>query len=136
MIWAHSPFLSSRIRMGCPVLELFHPYKKLLENIWKQPEFFYTLFAPIRHSYNPSSKIFAKPKLKEIEAVSTTLALIWPGYRPQFHHLLAAMEDGKRRTHLRNIILVLDFFLPIVCPIFFSCLRLSMCTSTACLILP
>ena len=83
MVWEQKPVLSARVRMACPVLELFHPYKKLLEDTWKQREFFYTFFSPLRHSYNPGSGILAKPKLKEIEAVATTLALIWPGYRPQ-----------------------------------------------------
>ena len=114
MVWEQKPVLSARIRMACPVLELFHPYKKLLEDTWKQPEFFYTFFAPLRHSYNPGSGILAKPKLKEIEAVATTLALIWPGYRPQYHELLNAMDEGIRRNHFRNIVLILDFFIPIV----------------------
>ena len=99
--------------MACPVLELFHTYKKLLEYTWKKPEFFYTFFAPLRHYCSPGSKIFAKPKLKEIEAVATALALIWPEFREKYH-FLATMLSGKTLVHLKNIILILDFFLPIV----------------------
>ena len=112
MVWSKERFLSGRIRFACPVLEFFHSYKKLLEDIWKQPEFFYTFFAPLRHSYSPSSQVFTKPKLKEIECV-TALALIWPEWWDRFHFLLGQLT-GKLYMHLRNIVLILYFFLPIV----------------------
>jgi len=99
--------------MACPVLELFHTYKKLLEDVWKKPEFFYTFFAPIKHSFNPGSKVFAKPKLKEIEAVATALALIWPEFREKYHFLLT-LVNGKSLVHLKNIVIIMDFFIPVV----------------------
>ena len=104
--------------MACPVVELFHTYKKLLEDVWKKPEFFYSFFAPLKHSFNPRSSVFSKPKLKEIEAVATALALIWPDYRAK------TMLRGKALTHFKNIILIMDFFLPIVRPL--------ACSSTPC----
>src|SRR5690348_5903545 len=116
MVWSRKRFLSGRIRFACPVLEFFHSYKTLLEDIWKQPEFFYTFFAPLRHSYSPSSQVFTKPKLKEIECLATALALIWPEWREQYHFLLGHVK-GQLATHLRNIVLILDFFLPIVSPV-------------------
>src|ERR1051325_3977495 len=123
MVWSEKRFLSGRIRFACPVLEFFHSYKKLLEDIWKQPEFFYTFFAPLRHSYSPSSQVFTKPKLKEIECVTTALALIWPEWRGRFHFLLGQLT-GKLYMPLRNIVLILDFFLPIVSAKRASCLFL------------
>jgi len=74
--------------MACPVLELFHTYKKLLEI-----------------------------KLKEIEAVAPAVALLWPEFR-QSYHFLTTLVTGKSLVHLMNIILIMDFFLPIV-----SCVR-------------
>ena len=81
MVWEQKPVLSARVRMACPVLELFHTYKKLLEDVWKKPEFFYTFFAPLKHAFHPGSRVFAKPKPKEIESVATAVALLWPEFR-------------------------------------------------------
>ena len=39
MVWSQDRFLSARIRMACPVLELFHTYKKLLEDRKKSSSF-------------------------------------------------------------------------------------------------
>ena len=123
MVWSHKQFLSARIRFACPVLEFFHTYKKLLEDTWRRPEFFYTFFAPLRHSYHPRGNIKSKPKLKEIESVTTALRLLWPDFRDDFH-LLLTVVTGKRLTHLRNILMILDFFVPIVSLVF---LRTLMC---------
>jgi len=121
MVWSQTPFLSARIRFACPVLEFFHTYKKLLEDTWHKPEFFYTFFAPLRHSYNPRGNIKIKPKLKEIEAVVTALRLLWPEFREEYHLLLTVVR-GKRLTHLRNILMILDFFIPVV-SLFFVALQ-------------
>ena len=61
--------------MACPVMELFHPYKKLLEATWRKPELFYPFFAPLTHLFHPASAVLPKPKLKEIEMFVGALAL-------------------------------------------------------------
>src|SRR5690349_11981038 len=58
-------------------------------------------------------RVFTKLRLKEIEAVVTVLALVWPDLRPHFHILLRCVE-GIRLNHLRNFVLLMDFFIPLV----------------------
>jgi len=113
MVWASKNFLSGRIRLACPVMELFHPYKKLLEDMWRKPEFFYTFFAPMGHYFHPNSPVKTKPKLKYIESMVTTLRLIWPEFRTRFY-LIYNVVNGLERNHYRNILLILEFFIPIV----------------------
>ena len=96
MVWSQKNLFSGRIRLGCPVMEFFHPEKKLLEDVWKQPVHF-------------DSAVFAKP----IESIFTVVRMLWPDYRAKFH-LLLTFVFGLRRTHLRNILLVMDFFVPLV----------------------
>ena len=113
MVWASNNFLSARIRFGCPVMELWHPYKKLLEDTWKKPELFYTFFAPLEHSLHPASAVYVKPKMKKLEAYFTALRMIWQDYRQPFLQLLPA-ADGNLKVHLQNILLLFEFFLPVV----------------------
>ena len=98
----------------------FWSYSTLIINFLsvEKPKFFYTFFAPLKHSFHPGSRVFSKPKLKEIEAVATALALLWPEFRESYH-FLATLVTGKRLVHLMNIILIMDFFLPIVSRLFF-----------------
>lgn len=114
MVWASKNFLSGRIRLACPVMELFHPYKKLLEDMWRKPEFFHTIFAPLAHYFHPNSPVKSKPKLKQIESLVTTLRLLWPEFREKFY-LLDNHVKGLARNHFRNVLLVMEFFIPIVC---------------------
>ena len=113
MIWASNNFLHGRITLACPVMEFFHPYKKMLEDVWRKPELFYAFFAPLAHSLNPNSPVKTKPKLKFIESYFTMLRLLWPQYRLQFRALLPTLR-GKLKTHLQNILLIIEFFIPIV----------------------
>jgi hypothetical protein len=113
MVWASNNFLSGRITLACPVMEFFHPYKKLLEDVWRAPELFYTFFAPLCHSLNPKSPVKKKPRLKLIDSYFTMLRLLWPEFRAGFHTLHRTLK-GKLRAHLQNILLVFEFFIPIV----------------------
>ena len=118
MVWASHNFLSPRITLGCPVMEFFHPYKKLLEDVWRKPELFYTFFAPLCHSMNSKSPVKVKPKLKLIDSYFTMLRLLWPEFRARFRSLLPNLR-GKLKVHFQNVLLVCEFFIPIVS---FSCL--------------
>jgi hypothetical protein len=94
-------------------MELFHPYKKLLENVWRKPEFFYTFFAPLAHSFHPGSGVMPKPKLREIEMYITTLRVVWGEMRTKFLDL-AQFLPPPLSNHFRNIMMILEFFIPIV----------------------
>jgi len=94
-------------------MEFFHPYKKLLEDVWRKPELFYTFFAPLCHSLNPKSPVKIKPKLKLIDSYFTMLRLLWPEFRAGFRGLLPDLT-GKIKTHMQNILLIFEFFIPIV----------------------
>jgi hypothetical protein len=113
MVWAANNFLSARITLACPVMEFFHPYKKLLEDVWRKPELFYTFFAPLCHYVNPNSPVKIKPKLMFIDSYFTMLRLIWPEFRGPFRHLLDVL-GAPLKMHLQNILLVFEFFIPIV----------------------
>ena len=65
-------------------MEFFHPYKKLLEDVWRKPELFNTFFAPLSHSLNPKSPVKIKPKLKLIDSYFTMLWLLWLEFRAGF----------------------------------------------------
>ena len=94
-------------------MELFHPYKKLLEDTWRKPEFFYSFFAPLSHSFHPNGAVYKKPKLKQIESFVTALRLIWPEFRDHFWVILDYV-NGLQKKHLRNVLLIMEFFVPIV----------------------
>lgn len=113
MVWASRNFLSERIALVCPIMEFFHNYKKLMEDVWKQPELFYTFFARLSHALNPKSPVKIKPKMKLLQSYFTTLALLWPEYRTPFIGLLQSCT-GHLLIHLRNILLIFEFFIPIV----------------------
>src|SRR6185295_8913170 len=99
MVWASKNFLSARIRMACPVMELFHPYKKLLENLWKKPELFHTFFGPLAHSFHPDSPVVVKPRLKLLESYTTALRLVWPEMRPSYLFFLPHLKTEPLLTH-------------------------------------
>ena len=113
MVWASRNFLSERIALVCPIMEFFHNFKKLMEDVWKQPELFYTFFARLSHALNPKSPVKVKPKMKLLQSYFTTLALLWPDYRAPFIALLKECT-GPLLIHLRNILLIFEFFIPIV----------------------
>jgi hypothetical protein len=113
MIWAWKNFLSDRIRFACPVMDLFHPYKKLLEDVWRRPELYYTFFAPLEHAIHADSKVRRKPKLKQIESFFLALRHSWGEFRDRFLALQNSVQ-GDALCHLRNIILLGEFFLPLV----------------------
>src|SRR5271170_7172531 len=106
MVWASNNFMSGRI-LACPVMELFHPYKKLMEDIWRKPEFFYSFFAPL---FFPGSVVNRKPRLKFIECFVTALRLVWPDFRDKYLLHLDLMT-GLQRKHFQNVLLILDFFI-------------------------
>src|SRR4051794_25223876 len=114
MVWASKNFMSSRIRLACPVMELFHPYKTLLENLWKKPEFFYSFFGPLSHCFHPNSPVALKPRLKLLGSYATALRLVWPEFRPNYLFLVKHLQKEPLRTHFKNVLLILDFFIPIV----------------------
>ena len=94
-------------------MELFHPYKKLAENMWRTPELFYTFFAPLAHCFHPGSGVMPKPKLRQIEMYITTLRVVWPEWGMKFLEFVSIFE-GPLSNHFRNIVMILEFFIPIV----------------------
>ncbi len=58
-----------------------------------------------------------KPKLREIEMYVTTLRLAWPEFRTKYLELVPLLT-GELGLHLKNIVLILEFFIPIVSVLF------------------
>ena len=110
MLWSKVPLFSNLAKAVCPTMELFHVYKNCLESIWRDPVFFYALIAPLKHAFFPDSKVKIKPKLKEIEITFTACTLIYPEIRTQLLSLQAQC-DGPLHTHVRNLIILFEFFL-------------------------
>ena len=113
MVWASNNFLGGRIRIACPVMEMWHVYKKLLEDIWKTPELFYTFWAPLAHCFYPDSAVFVKPKLKMIESYFTAIRLVWGECREAFLQLIPTLTP-LLKPHFMNILLITEFFIPVV----------------------
>jgi hypothetical protein len=121
MIWSQTPIFQAGARFVCPTMELFHIYKKGIEVLWREPIFFFPFIAPLMHRFYPQSKVLPKPKLKQMEIVFTALILIYPEIRERVIALQdrqAEMEE-KEKNHLRNLIFLFEFALPIVCMSFF-----------------
>jgi hypothetical protein len=94
-------------------MELFHVYKKCLESIWREPVFFYPFLAPLKHAFYPDSKVKQKPHLKEIEIVFTACTLVYPDIKDRMHQVEQKTE-GIVKTHMRNLLILFEFFLPVV----------------------
>lgn len=114
MIWGESKMFKDEIRRICPFIDFFHVYKKMLENIWSQPELFNTFIAPLMHIFYPNSIVKKKPPLKQIELTLTCCRLVYPSIRDSLLYLNDMALDPKIKTHIRNIIFMFEFLLPTV----------------------
>ncbi len=54
-----------------------------------------------------------KPKLREIEMYITTIRVVWPEVRTKFLDMVPFLP-GDQSNHLRNIVMIMEFFIPIV----------------------
>ena len=126
MLWSKVPLFRPLARMVCPTMEMFHVYKKTLESIWREPVFFFPFIAPLKHAFYPDSKVKQKPHLKGIEIVFTACTLAYPDIRDRLLHLQEGIE-GVLKTHVRNLIMFFEFFLPVVLS-----QSLSLCFSCLC----
>jgi len=96
-------------------MELFHTYKRAQEVAFRAPEFFYPFLAPLLRVFYPKSKVRGKPHLKQIEICFTSCALVYPKINVE---LLAINPDDLEiglRNHWRNLVLLFEFFIPLVC---------------------
>lgn len=114
MIWGKTKMFKSDIRRICPFLDMFHIYKKMLENIWSQPELFRTFLAPLMHTFYPNSVVKKKPQLKQIELTLTCCRLAYPKVRDAILFLNDMALDPKIKTHIKNIIFMFEFLIPTV----------------------
>lgn len=114
MIWGKTRIFKQEIRRMCPFLDMFHIYKKMLENIWAQPELFRSFLAPLMHQFYPNSGVKRKPPLKQIELTLTCCRLAYPKIRDALLYLNDMELDVKVKTHIRNIIFMFEFLIPMV----------------------
>src|ERR1700712_61264 len=105
--------LAPRIRFVCPVLELFHPFKLLMEHIWAQPQFLYSFWGPFMHSIYPKTKVFKKPHLKQIEISLLCLRLAYPQIAERLLQFIQIAEEPYL-SHARNLWMAFHFFIPLV----------------------
>lgn len=114
MMTQNSP-LGQNINLLCPMFEMFHPFKILLERIWTFPLFYYTFWAPWRHVMYPNHSVFLKPKLKDIEINLTCLRLSYPEIRDELKRFLDKGDmKNKCYCHARNLYMVFEFLIPMV----------------------
>ncbi len=118
MIWGKVRLFGPSMRKICPFLDMFHIYKKMLENIWVQPELFRTFLAPLMHQFYPKTPVRKKPRLKQIEITLTCCHLVYPTVRDQILQTLDLIDNAMIKTHLRNIIFLFEFLIPIVSSIY------------------
>jgi hypothetical protein len=92
---------------------MFHPFKVLMERIWAQPEFLYPFWGPYMHSIYPKSKVFKKPHLKQIEISLLCLRLAYERVSDRVDTLIMKIQEPYL-SHLRNLRIAFDFFIPTV----------------------
>ena len=100
-----------------------------MERIWAQPEFLHSFWGPYMHSIYPKSKVFKKPHLKQIEISLLCLRLAYERVSDRVDTLSMKIQEPYL-SHLRNLRIAFDFFIPTVSFVFsqFS-LFLSQCSS-------
>ena len=83
------------------------------------PDFFYTYWAPLQHELYPNAGVFTKPILKDMEIRLAMARLAYPHFRARLWNLLHKQPPVHAFNHLRNLWLLLEYFLPLVCISFF-----------------
>ena len=96
-------------------MELFHTYKKAQEVAFRAPEFFYPFLAPLLHIFYHKSKVRSKPHLKQIEICFTICALVYPTINDELLTINPEVLQIELRNHYRNLVLLFEFFIPLVC---------------------
>ena len=84
-----------------------------MERIWAQPEFLYSFWGPYMHSIYPKSKVFKKPPLKQIEISLLCLRLAYERVSNRVDALIMKIQEPYL-SHLRNLRIAFDFFIPTV----------------------
>src|SRR5271154_5401168 len=84
-------WLGSNFQLICPVLELWHPWKLLLETLWVSPQLYYPFWASFYHEIFPDAKVYLKPSLRDIDMIFTILRLAYPSVRTK----VAGKEIGS-----------------------------------------
>ena len=77
----------------CPFMEMFHPFKVLMEKIWAYPGFYCAFWAPLQHVFYPDTGVFLKPNLKQIEATLLCVRLAYPVIRARLHAFLKKLKN-------------------------------------------
>ena len=95
---------------------MWHPYKILVGNIYMHPDFFYPIWAPLQHAFYPGAGVYTKPKLKDMEIRLAVARLAYPQFRARVWNLLHHQPPILAFNHLRNLWLLMEFFLPMVIP--------------------
>ena len=106
-------YIDRRVFLICPVLELFHPFKHLMELTWSRTEFFRCFIAPFVHVYF-RSKVYIKPSLKTIESFFTVLRLAYSEIRDEYRAMLTEMDRGLLHNHAQHFFAIVEFFIPLV----------------------
>lgn len=78
------------------------------------PDFFYTVWAPLQHEFYPDAGVFSKPTLKDMEIRLALARLAYPHFRARLWNLLYLEPRILAFNHLRNLWLLMEFFLPMV----------------------
>jgi hypothetical protein len=96
-------------------------YKKGMEVVYRTPELFYPFLAPLLHSFFGKSKVRSKPVLKQIEICLSVCAKVYPSIREELLGIPLDNVDPIILNHVRNLILMFEFLIPVV-----SCFKFLM----------
>ena len=119
----HCPYNRNRLFL-CPILEYFHPFKHGAESVWQQDRFLRCFIAPFLHTFVPESGIRWNSKLQMVNFFIHAFSFVDGGYIyfdaiwmgslsttfPQF----TPLADDLHAKHLRNLIFLMDFCIPLV----------------------
>jgi hypothetical protein len=96
-----------------PCMELFHPFKQLLEDIFSAQIFFKPFIAPFIHHFHPGDDVRINPILKNIDTWFTVMRLSWRKRRLAFYALLPQIQ-GSQKNHFLNLMALMEYFIPLV----------------------
>ena len=120
----YSPFHKNASFL-CPILEYFHPFKHGAESIWQEDMFLRPFIGPFLHHFMPNSGIRLSSRL-QLVCFTFYFDFILFYFRSKLHlrcanfHALLPSVTRMAKNHLKNLIALMDFFIPVVIICFIS----------------
>jgi len=128
-------YLYDRVHRGAALrsnlfvaLGTFHIFKQASIELLRMTAGY--VLAPLFHHLYPTGKFKMFMKLKALTALFGALRLAYPTVKRPLHRAQRAVRpDSRAHTMLTNLLLLLEYYIPLV-HLFWSCLSLNFCLSS------